>query len=75
MHGKLRGAVLERRVRRIGGSLAVVIPRDLAEYLGLVEGSPVAISIDGASMVVSPRSDACGAHLAVCARPRARRAR
>jgi antitoxin component of MazEF toxin-antitoxin module len=48
---------LRRRVKRVGGSLGVLIPRDLAEVMGVQEGSPVRLSMVGRQMVVEPEDD------------------
>ena len=42
-----------QHVRRIGDSLVVTIPDDVAERLGIIEGSLVDVSID--SLVLRPR--------------------
>jgi antitoxin component of MazEF toxin-antitoxin module len=45
---------MHRTVKRVGGSLAVIIPRDLAELLQLKEETPVDISIVGWQLIVEP---------------------
>ena len=48
---------LRRRVTKVGGSLGVLIPRDLAEVMGVQEGSQVRLSMVGRQMVVEPEDD------------------
>ena len=45
---------LHRRVAKVGGSLGILIPRDLAEVMGVQEGTPVRLSLVGRQMVVEP---------------------
>jgi antitoxin component of MazEF toxin-antitoxin module len=49
---------LHRRVAKVGGSLGILIPRDLAEVMGVAEGTPVRLSLVGRQMVVEPEDDA-----------------
>ena len=48
---------LHRRVAKVGGSLGILIPRDLAEIMGVEEGTPVRLSLVGRQMVVEPEDD------------------
>ena len=48
---------LHRRVAKVGGSLGILIPRDLAEAMGVEEGTPVRLSLVGRQMVVEPEDD------------------
>jgi len=48
---------LHRRVAKVGGSLGILIPRDLAEVMGVEEGTPVRLSLVGRQMVVEPEDD------------------
>jgi antitoxin component of MazEF toxin-antitoxin module len=48
---------LQRRVTKIGGSLGIIIPRDLAEAMGVEEESLVRLSMVGRQMVVEPEDD------------------
>ena len=48
---------LHRRVAKVGGSLGILIPRDLAEVMGIEEGTPVRLSLVGRQMVVEPEDD------------------
>jgi antitoxin component of MazEF toxin-antitoxin module len=48
---------LKRRVSRVGGSLGVVIPRDLAEAMGVTAGSEIRLSLVGRQLVVEPEDD------------------
>lgn len=48
---------LHRRVKKVGGSLGVLIPRDVAEAMGVRDGSPVRLSLVGRQMVVEPDDD------------------
>jgi death-on-curing protein len=45
---------LHRRVAKVGGSLGILIPRDLADVMGVKEGTPVRLSLVGRQMVVEP---------------------
>ena len=49
--------VLHRRIARVGGSLGILIPRDVAEVMGVEEGTPVRLSLVGRQMVVEPEDD------------------
>jgi len=49
--------VLHRRISKIGGSLGVLIPRDLAEAMEVSEGTPVRLSLVGRELVVDPEDD------------------
>jgi len=49
--------VLQRKVTRVGGSLGVLIPRDIAEAMGVGAGSPVRLTLVGRQMVVEPTDD------------------
>lgn len=44
---------IEKRVKKVGGSLAIFIPRDFARDLNIQEGSKVAVSLEGKRIVVS----------------------
>lgn len=48
---------IKRRVKRIGGSLGILIPRDLAEAMNVKEGSEVRITLVGRQAVVEPADD------------------
>jgi antitoxin component of MazEF toxin-antitoxin module len=48
---------LQRRVRRIGGSLGVLIPRDFAEAMNVRDGSSVRLTLVGRQIVVEPLDD------------------
>lgn len=48
---------VHRKVTRVGGSLAVLIPRDLAEAMEVGEGAPVRLSLVGRQLVVEPEDD------------------
>jgi antitoxin component of MazEF toxin-antitoxin module len=45
---------LHRKVKRIGGSLGVLIPRDFAEAMRVKEGSEVRLTLVGNQVVVEP---------------------
>jgi antitoxin component of MazEF toxin-antitoxin module len=45
---------LRRRVKRVGGSLGVLIPRDFAEAMHVTEGSEVRVTLVGHQIVVEP---------------------
>ncbi len=48
---------LHRRVAKVGGSLGILIPRDIAEVMGVEEGTPVRLSLVGRQMLVEPEDD------------------
>ena len=48
---------LHRRITKVGGSLGVLIPRDVAEAMGVRDGSPVRLSLVGRQMVIEPEDD------------------
>jgi len=48
---------IERHVTKIGGSLGVLIPRDIAEAMGVQGGTPVRMSLVGRQLVVEPTDD------------------
>ena len=52
---------LHKKIARLGGSLAVVIPRDIAEAMGVTDGAPVRLSVVGRQMVVEPEDDTADA--------------
>jgi antitoxin component of MazEF toxin-antitoxin module len=54
LHGKLSSMTVVRQVRKVGGSLAVLIPRDLAESMHVREGSDVRLTLVGGQLVVEP---------------------
>jgi|GEM_PF-3510782 len=49
--------MVHRTITKVGGSLAVLIPRDVAEAMGIEASSPVRLSIVGRSLVVEPEDD------------------
>jgi len=49
---------VHRRVKRMGGSLGVLIPRDIAEAMGVVEGTDVMLTLVNRQLVVEPTDDA-----------------
>jgi len=48
---------VHRTVKKIGGSLAVLIPRDVAELMNVTEDSPVRLSVVGRQLVIEPEDD------------------
>ncbi len=44
-------------MKRIGGSLAVLIPRDVAEMMNVSEDSPVRLTLVGRQLVIEPADD------------------
>ena len=52
-HPALSGA----KVKRIGGSLGILIPRDFAEAMSIEAGSDVRLSLVGRQVVVEPVDD------------------
>lgn len=49
--------VMHRRISKIGGSLGILIPRDIAEAMDVGEGDPVRLSLVGRELVVEPEDD------------------
>ena len=45
---------LRRQVKRIGGSLGVLIPRDFAEAMKVKNESPVRLTLVGRQLVIEP---------------------
>jgi antitoxin component of MazEF toxin-antitoxin module len=45
---------VRRQVKRVGGSLGVLIPRDFAEAMKVREGSEVRLTLVGNQVVVEP---------------------
>lgn len=43
---------MKTRVQRWGNSLAIRIPRPVADEAGLTEGAPVVLSVEGGAVVV-----------------------
>jgi antitoxin component of MazEF toxin-antitoxin module len=48
---------VRRRIKRIGGSLGVLIPRDLAEAMGVKAGAEVRLTLVGRQIVIEPVDD------------------
>ena len=48
---------MHRKVTKMGGSLGVVIPRDLAEAMGVTKGSSVRLTLVGKQMVIEPENN------------------
>ncbi|MFZ5478839.1 MAG: AbrB/MazE/SpoVT family DNA-binding domain-containing protein [Myxococcota bacterium] len=48
---------IQRKVKKVGGSLGVLIPRDIAEAMSVEEGSPVRLTLVGRQLVVEPADD------------------
>jgi antitoxin component of MazEF toxin-antitoxin module len=48
---------LRRRVKRVGGSLGILIPRDFAEAMNVAEGSEVRLTLVGSQVVIEPCED------------------
>jgi antitoxin component of MazEF toxin-antitoxin module len=48
---------VRRRIKRIGGSLGVLIPRDFAEAMDVADGSEVRLTLVGRQIVVEPLDD------------------
>ena len=53
---------LRRRVKRVGGSLGILIPRDFAEAMKVKEGSEVGLTLVGNQVVVEPLEGHIGDH-------------
>lgn len=48
---------VRRRIKRIGGSLGVLLPRDIAEAMDVKEGSEVRLTLVGRQVVIEPADD------------------
>jgi antitoxin component of MazEF toxin-antitoxin module len=48
---------LRRRVKRIGGSLGALIPRNFAEAMEVTDGSEVRLTLVGRQVIVEPVHD------------------
>jgi antitoxin component of MazEF toxin-antitoxin module len=48
---------IQRQVKKIGGSLGVLIPRDIAEAMGVEDGSDVRLTLVNRQLVIEPMSD------------------
>jgi antitoxin component of MazEF toxin-antitoxin module len=48
---------IHRTVKKVGGSLAVLIPRDVADMMSVTEDSPIRLSVVGRNLVVEPEDD------------------
>jgi antitoxin component of MazEF toxin-antitoxin module len=48
---------IHRQVTKVGGSLGILVPRDLAEAMGITKGSNVRLSLVGRQLVVEPDDD------------------
>ena len=48
---------VRRRVKQVGGSLGVLIPRDIAEAMDVKAGSEVRLTLVGRQVVVEPIDD------------------
>ena len=48
---------VRRRIKRIGGSLGVLLPRDIAEAMNIEEGSEGRLTLVGRQVVVEPADD------------------
>jgi antitoxin component of MazEF toxin-antitoxin module len=49
---------IERHITKIGGSLGLIIPRDIAEAMGVEDGTPVQLQLVGRKIVILPPHDA-----------------
>ncbi len=49
--------MIRREIKQIGGSLAIIIPRDVAEAMDVEAGDVVRLSLVGRQMVVEPEDD------------------
>ena len=48
---------IHRQITKVGGSLGILVPRDMAEAMGITKGSSVRLSLVGRQMVVEPDDD------------------
>ena len=48
---------VRQRVKRIGGSLGVLLPRDIAKAMDIEEGAEVRLTLVGRQLVVEPADD------------------
>jgi antitoxin component of MazEF toxin-antitoxin module len=49
---------MNRQITKIGGSLGVIIPRDIAEAMDVESGTPIRLSLVGRQLVVEPTDQA-----------------
>ena len=52
-----QAVTLRQRVKRIGGSLVVLLPRDIAKAIDIEEGAEVRLTLVGRQVVVEPADD------------------
>jgi len=45
---------IERQIIKVGGSLGILVPRDIAEAMGVESGTPIRLSLVGRQLVVEP---------------------
>jgi antitoxin component of MazEF toxin-antitoxin module len=48
---------MNRRVAKIGGSLGVLIPRDISEVMGVKKDSLIRLSLVGRQLIIEPQDD------------------
>lgn len=48
---------LHRQLKKVGGSVAVLIPRDIAMAMGAVPGGDITMSLVGRQLVIEPEDD------------------
>ena len=48
---------MHRTISKFGGSLGLIIPRDVAEVMDIAEGAPVRLALVGRQLVIEPEDD------------------
>ena len=56
-----QAVTIRQRVKRIGGSLGVLLPRDIAKAMDIGEGTEVRLTLVGRQLVVEPADDSLNA--------------
>ena len=52
-----QAVTIRQRVKRIGGSLGVLLPRDIAKAMDIEDGTEVRLTLVGRQLVVEPADD------------------
>ena len=50
-------ATVHRKIRRVGGSVSVIIPKDFAEAMEVGDASKVRMTLVGRQLVIEPEDD------------------
>lgn len=48
---------IHRKLSQVGGSIALIVPRDIADAIGIGAASSVSITVVGRSLVIDPDDD------------------